>query len=382
MLQEFNMKNVLVAGAVALALSVPASALAQSPSDLDALKAQVEELNRKISEMETKQSKSSWTEKVAIKADLRYRFEYIDLENAADERERHRIRGRIGIVGKPNDNTEVGFGIRTGGNDPRSGNATLDGDSASKDIALDLGYATWMPTDAFAVTAGKMKQPWAKNGLDYLWDGDYNPEGLAAQYDFAGDFFVNAHWFQIDERSSDDDTYVFGGQVGYAGDLFYANAMYQDYQKMEGYNPCYQGDCNGNTVDADGNLVYDYNILSVRGGVKLAGFDIFGTWQQNDDADDEDSAYSVGFKYGKAKDPGTWEVGAVYHDVEKDSVYGGVVDADPGNGDTDFDGWVFKGAYALGKNWNLGLTYLMSNVDTTGNERDYDRVQLDFSWKL
>jgi len=380
-LQEINMKNLLVGGAVAIALSMPGAALAQSQADLNELKAQVEALNKKIAEMETKQAKSSWTEKVSMKADLRYRFEYSDLENAPDERERHRIRARLGIVGKPNDTTELGFGIRTGGNDPRSGNVTLDGDSESKDIALDLGYAKWMPTDALSVTAGKMKQPWAKNRIDYLWDGDYNPEGLAAAFNFGGGFFVNGHWYQIDERGSTDDTYVWGGQVGYAGDLFYANAMYQDYQKMDGYNPCYQGDCNGNTVDVDGNLVYDYNIVSVRGGVKLAGFDIFGAWQQNDDAD-EDTAYSVGVVYGKAKDPGTWEVGAAYQDIEKDSVYGGVVDADPGNGDTDYDGWVVKAGYALAKNWVFNFTYYQSNVTKTTNERDLDKFQLDFSWKL
>jgi len=383
---------------VALGLSVVAAPVqAQtSQSEIDALKAQIEALTKRLEAIEAEQkaapapsapeaakapAAADWTDKLSLKADFRYRYEHIDEDGAPDERDRQRIRARIGIVGNPNDNTELGFGIRTGGNDPRSGNATLDGDSASKDIALDLGYAKWMPTDAFSVTAGKMKQPWAKNTIDYLWDGDYNPEGLSAQFDFAGDFFVNAHWFQIDERSSEDDTSVFGGQVGYAGDLFYANAMYQDYQKMEGYNPCYQGNCNGNTVDANGDLVFDYNIVSVRGGVKLAGFDIFGAWQQNDDAD-EDTAYSVGFKYGKASSPGTWEIGAVYHDVERDSVYGGVVDSDVGAGNTDFDGWVGKAVYALSKNWTVGLTLVSSSVDKTTDEHDYDRVQFDFMWKL
>jgi len=375
------MKNVLVAGAVALALSLPASALAQSQSDIDALKSQVDELNKKIEGLEAKDSKTSWAEKVALKADLRYRYEDID-EEGRDNRDRQRIRARIGIVGKPNDNTEIGFGIRTGGNDPRSGNVTLDGDSQSKDIALDLGYAKWSPTDYMTVTAGKMKQPWTSNAIDYFWDGDYNPEGLAANFTFAESFYAGVHWFQIDERSSEDDSSVVGGQVGYAGDLFYASVSYLDYLEMDGYNPCYEGNCNGNTVDGNGDLVYDYNIVLVQGGVKLAGFDIFGSWAQNSDPDDEDTAYAIGAKYGKAKDPGTWEVGAVYQDVEQDALYGGVIDSDFGSGETAHDGFAVKGAYALAKNWTVGLTYYNNSIDKTTDEKDYERWQLDFQWKL
>ena len=381
------MKNVLVAGAVALALSLPASALAQSQSDIDALKSQVDELNRKIEGLEAKDAKTSWTEKVKIKADLRYRYEDIDQEGR-ESRERHRIRARLGIIGQVSDTVELGVQLATGGDDPRSTNQTLGGDGSTKDIGLDLGYVKWSPTGSVDVTAGKMKYPWEKNALSYFFDGDYNPEGLAINFDNGGIFFANAHWFQIAERSSDDDSSVVGGQLGLRGDLggigLYGTVGYQDYIDVKGFAPCYEGNCNGNSVDASGNLIYDYNIIYASVGAKFdigPGLDVFAGYAQNQEADAGDTAYSYGAKLGKAKDPGTWEIGLAYEDHEKDALYGGIVDSDFGGGNTDVDGWVLKGGYAVAKNWTIGLTYLQNKIDKTGTERDYDRYQLDFQWK-
>ena len=375
------MRNVLVGSAVALALAVPMSASAQTSAEINALKAEVDELSAKVAELESTDDKTSWAEKIKVKGDFRYRVEYSDREGDSDERDRHRIRARLDVIGKPNDTTELGFQLRTAGADPRSGNVTLGGDNNSKELGVSRAYAKWQATNAIAFTLGKMKQPWETNPMDYFYDSDINPEGVSMDFGFGGPFYGNLHYFWIDERSSDDDSAVWGGELGYAGELFYASVLYQDYQEMEGRNPCYDGDCNGNTVDEDGNLVYDYNMLQVRGGVKIAGFDIFGAWGQNGDAED-DTAYAFGATFGKASDPGTWEVGAVWHDVEKDAIYGGAIDSDVGAGDTDFDGVVFKGAYAPAKNWKIGLTYIMSSVTKTTNERDYDRIQFDFAWKM
>ncbi len=381
------MKNAVLGSAVALALGMPAVAFGQSQADINALKMEVEELNAKVAELESTDDKTSWAEKVKIKADLRYRYEGIDQEGR-DERERHRVRVRLGVIGQVNDSVELGLQIATGGDDPRSTNQTLGGDGSTKQIGLDLGYAKWSPTDSIDVTAGKMKYPWERNALAYFFDGDYNPEGLAISFDNGGLFFANAHWLQIAERSSDDDSSVVGGQVGLRGDLggigLYGAIGYQDYIDVKGFAPCFEGNCNGNSVDADGNLIYDYNIIYVGGGVKFdigPGLDVFAGYAQNQDADEGDTAYSFGAKLGKAKAPGTWEIAAAYEDHEKDALYGGIVDSDFGGGNTDVDGWVLKGAYAVAKNWTIGLTYLQNKIDKTGDERDYDRYQLDFQWK-
>lgn len=375
------MKHYLVASAVALALAIPVSAQAQSDAEISELKSQVEALNNKLAEVEAKQAKAGWTEKIAMKGDFRYRFEGIDEEDKENQ-DRQRIRARFFLTGDINDRTQVTMELSTGGSNPRSRDTTLDGDASAKDITLRQAYARWRATDQVSVTAGKMSQAWALNPVDYFFDSDYMFEGLAVNFGGGSAFFGSLQWYQIDERSADDDTSVWSGQVGYAGEMFYANLGYQDFIDVQGFNPCYNGNCNGNTVDGSGNLVYDYNVLQLRGGVKLAGFDLFASWAQNGDADDEDTAYSYGVSYGKVKDPGSWSVAALYQDVEKDALYGGMIDATFAGGRTAHDGFSVKGAYGLSKNWQVSFIYFINSIDKTGTERDYDRYQLDLLWKF
>lgn len=388
------MKKHVVASlaAIGMAFALPVSVCAQSTSEIDELKAQLAELTRKIEELEKNAqlektarqqpdpSKPAWTDRISLKGDFRYRFEGID-EDGLDNRDRQRIRARVMLNGEVSDTTRVGFEVSTGGSNPRSRDATLDGDGSAKDFDLRQAYLRWQPLDALGLTAGKMPQPWSRNPVEYFYDSDYMPEGLAVGFTAGGGFGGTAYWFQIDERGSDDDTSVLGGELGYTGEMFYATVSYQDFREMDGFNPCYQGNCNGNTVDANGNLVNDYNIVQLRGGVKLAGFDVFGSWARNDDAD-EDTAYSFGAVYGTVKEPGSWSLAALYQDMEADALYGGMIDATFAGGRSAHDGYSIKGAYAITKNWTGSLIYFSNNIDKLADERDYQRYQLDLLWKF
>lgn len=365
---------------IALALTAPLCAYGQTDGEIRELKSQVEVLNRKIADLESRQSKADWTEKVSIKGDLRYRFEGID-EEGRDNRHRQRIRARLMIEGDVNDKTQVKMEFSTGGSNPRSRDATLDGDASPEDIGLRQAYVTWRPIGTMTVTGGKMPQPWSRSPVEYFYDSDYMPEGLAVGYASASGFYGKGYWLQIDERSADDDTSVWGGEVGYDSSKFYASVGYQDFQNAEGYNPCHQGNCNGNTVDADGDLVYDYNIIRLRGGVKLAGFDLFGQWAQNGDAE-EDTAYSFGVVYGKVKDPGSWSLAAAYQEMEKDALYGGMIDATFAGGRSAHDGLSVKGTYAIDDNWVGSFIWFENSIDKLAEERDYSRYQLDLLFKF
>jgi hypothetical protein len=396
------MRRNALAGAVALALVFPLNALAQGNPELEELKAQVAALQQKIQEMEAREAAranaaepvapvaqeakaapkaASWADRISVNGDFRYRFDGTD-DEGRDYVQLQRLRARLFIDGKVNDTTNVVMQLGTGGANPRSQDATFSGDGSSKEVTLRQAYVNWKPMDGLAVTAGKLPTPWALNPVDYFQDTDYFPEGVAVRYGNAGGFHASGFWLQIAERGGDDETTMLGAQLGYANDLFFANVAYQDFQKIEGYNPCFNGNCNGNTVDLAGNLVNDFNLVQVRGGVMLAGIDLFASWAQNLEADDEDTAYSVGVSYGKVKDPGSWSVGALYQDVEKDALYGGMFDGTFGGGRTAVDGYVLSGAYGFSKNWSGSLLWFINEVDKTGNPRDYDRYQFDLLWKF
>lgn len=398
------MTRSVLAGAIALTLVAPVAAIAQSNPELEALKAQVAALNQKIVDMEAREAEkakvakeataapaptakeakpaSSWTDKVAVTGDFRYRFDGID-EEGKDYSGKQSLRARLNVNGKINDTTNVVMQLGTGGSNPRSQEATLSGDGSAKEITLRQAYVNWKPLQDFAVTAGKMPTPWTVNPMDYFHDTDYYPEGIAVKYGAATGFHASGFWTQIAERGSfSDESSMLGAQVGYANDLFFANVAYQDFQRMQGYNPCYTGsNCNGNTL-VGGLLANDYNLMQARAGVKFAGVTVFGSWDQNLEADVEDTAYSLGVMYGKVADTGSWSVGALYQDVEKDALYGGMLDATFAGGKTAHDGYVLTGAYGLSKNWSVTGLWFVNSVDKTGAEHDYDRFQVDLLWKF
>ena len=87
----------------------------------------------------------------------------------------------------------------------------------------------------------------------------------------------------------------------------------------------------------------------------------------------EDTAYSLGFLYGKASDPRTWEIGYFYQSIEKDALFGQYIDSDWGAGNTDASGSVIKFGYAFAKNFTLQRLVPLCN-DQRGRACDGSRV--------
>ncbi|MFA5252940.1 MAG: putative porin, partial [Phycisphaerae bacterium] len=127
-----------------------------------------------------------WVENVKLSGDLRYRHESIDSQADGDWRagqNRHRIRARLGLDAKINDDWDVAFRIASGSADPVSTNQTLEDGFSSKAIWLDLAYFTWHPSSRkeLKVYGGKMRNPFFRAGDNQLiWDDDLTPEGIAA----------------------------------------------------------------------------------------------------------------------------------------------------------------------------------------------------------
>jgi hypothetical protein len=102
---------------------------------------------------------------------------------------------------------------------------------------------------------------------------------------------------------------------------------------------------------------------------------------------------------------GTWDLGLTYQKVEKDALFGQLLDSDFGDGNTDTSGFVVKGGYTLARNWTLNAALFLNDLsndvpqsvtvfnaatpaplDTTviGGifDRDYKRLQLDLNFKF
>jgi hypothetical protein len=345
------------------------------------------------------EAKEGWTDRVALKGDLRLRHESIN-EDGEEDRRRMRFRTRFGLSAAVSDDVKFVLQLASGGGNPVSTNQSFDGGFSTKDIGIDLAYIDWKIRDGLNFYGGKMKNPLFKaGGVPLIWDSDLNPEGLAAKYS-SGGLFLTAGGFSVEERRNADDSLLYVAQVGYKFPLgndasLTAGAGYFAYTNTIGNSPFYNGRAKGNTVDFDPDdvdqedpfYVYEYKNTEVFAefGTRLGAWPlkVFAHMTQNNEVSVEDTAWAVGAKVGSAKSEGESEFSWTYQDIEADSVIATFNDSDFGGGGTDSDGHMLKAKYAVSKKIFVGGTLFINNVDRfQGTEHDYSRLQLDVEFKF
>jgi hypothetical protein len=95
----------------------------------------------------------------------------------------------------------------------------------------------------------------------------------------------------------------------------------------------------------------------------------------------------------------------LWQKIEKDALFGQLVDSDFGDGNTDTDGFVLRGGYTVARNWTINATLFLNELSndvpqsvTVFNEataapldtqvisgitdREYKRLQLDLNFKF
>lgn len=396
-----------VCGVIVSMLTVSAAA-----SDHDALiqrlVAQVESLEARLASLEAEKSirvedlgrndqfvslvasevasqRTDWTNRIKLKGDVRYRHETLNTDTNR-ERHRQRVRARVGIGAQVSDTVEVGVGLATGGDDPRSTNQSLDDGFSTKDIRLDQAYAKWQ-ANGFTVTGGKFKNVLHRaGGTELAFDGDLTTEGVGVQYG-AGPFFATGVALWLDESGGDDDSFLAGGQFGIKQD--YSNGRdlragigYYNVIDGRGESPFFDGNQRGNSVDGNGDYLFGFEVVEAfaefgfeAGGVPIV---VFADYLQNLDADDFDTGYAIGANATYDR----WNFGYYYQELEANATLGLITSSDFGGGGTDNKGHVINGGYALTDKINLrGTLFLNERNGDLGIEEDFDRLQLDINFK-
>src|SRR5215470_14148061 len=149
--------------------------------------------------------------------DVRVRGESF-FQQGTQDRNRGRIRVRLGLEGALNQDFIGGLAIATGSQgDPTTTNETLTNFFDRKTIALDKGYITYNPVKHpwFSATGGKFAYLWQRTPV--TGDSDLNPEGFNQKlsFDIKHGFIQNVTLQAIQllygEVSSGQDFYVIGG---------------------------------------------------------------------------------------------------------------------------------------------------------------------------
>ena len=397
----------MLLAAIALSLLAPLSWSSDKNETIEALRSQLEALSARLEQLEAEQHKTEMsvqtmnanstkattktksTDRIKMNADLRYRFESIDVEGAPD-RLRNRVRARVGIKADINENTLLGFELASGSDDPVSTNQTLGDNFSSKGVNIDQAYVRFRPTGQdLDIYAGKFKNTLQRvggNGL--IWDGDLRPEGFGVKYG-QGNLFINGLGTWIDEAKSGNDVLLLGAQAGISVPAFESAKLIAGlgYYEYTGYDSPTDASADadnvsGNRLTADGRYVSDFELIEGFAELKLptnlGKATIYADYVQNLGAKDNDTGYVFGTKL-KVSD---WSLGWAYQDIEADAVYAVLTDSDFGGGGTDAKGHKFSTSYAFNKKVKVGGTLFLNdrNVDF-GTEQDYTRFMLDLSVK-
>lgn len=379
-----------------------AATIAQLRAELRALSARLETLEAQqhsgvikseaVAASNPQPSAAQPADRIKLNADLRYRYESIDVEGKPD-RLRNRIRARVGMKAMINDSTMLGFELASGSDDPISTNQTLGDNFSSKGVNIDQAYVRFQPTDQnLDIYAGKFKNTLLRvggNGL--LWDGDLRPEGFGLKY-AQGDIFVNALGTWIDESKSGNDVLLLGAQAGitvpaFASAKLTAGMGYYEYTGLNQPTVDLEdlrgaSDFSGNRLTANGHYVADFELLEgfteLKFPTSLGKASVYADYVKNLGANDHDAGYVFGTKLSVAD----WSLGWAYQDIEANSVYALLTDSDFGGGGTDAKGHKLAASYSFNKKVKVGGTLFLNerNVDF-GNEEDYTRFMLDLMIK-
>lgn len=153
-----------------------------------------------------------------LSGDIRIRGENY-MQSGTQDRNRARVRVRLGLEGKLNEDFLGGVALATGSQgDPTTTNETLTNAFDRKTIALDTGYITYNPVahNWLSLTGGKFQYLWQRTSV--TGDPDLNPEGFdqKASFDIKhGDFknvTVQAIELLYNESTTGQDSYVLGAQ--------------------------------------------------------------------------------------------------------------------------------------------------------------------------
>jgi len=390
-----------------------------------------------------------WMDRIAFEGDIRLRYQSDlfqpdnapaaffqgglgqNINNTTEDRERMRLRARLGLNLKIADWLSGGLRITTGNtNDPVSTNQTL-GNSANKyTLVLDRAYLRANPVEWLSVSGGRIPNPWFST--DLVWDEDLNFEGVAAtlkpRFTDATSGFLTFGVFPLQEIEDSlttraKDKWLVGTQVGFEWTApnrsrFKLGLALYDFRNYEGIRnspnstlfnlTAPQFRQKGNTVfniDNDGDptttlfaLAPKYRTLNFTGALDLARFDpvhivLTGDYVRNIgfdssdilrrsglNIDRQDTGYMARLLVGmpQLRDRGDWQVFGGYRRLERDAVVDAFTDSDFHLGGTNNKGYFIGAGYGLARNTWLSVRWLSSTA-VTGAPLAIDVLQFDLN---
>ena len=361
----------------------------------------------KKSDLSAFEQKVAWAAKTEFKGDVRVRQETVKIDGESDgkNKDRQRIRARLGAYTEINPQVNTGIRIATGGgDDARSTNQDLDNYFDKKQLWLDQAYIDYHPTAVkdLHLIGGKMPQPWVSMG-DVIWDSDINPEGLAATYKLnlgnsGVEMFGSAGYYTLKDNVDGEgvqfrnDLSLYAGQLGArfaptdSLKVTLGGSVYSYNNDKDSACPTTGTKTTPCALAVNGNSTDEFRLYEGFGQVDIANLPVplslYGQYVHNAATDsDQDNAWLVGFK----SKLNAFSLDYNYRDIQRNAVVGAFTDSDFANGTTGSRGHKIKLGYEIDKNFGLGVTYFLTKADyatSTQKDANANTLQLDVEAKF
>lgn len=345
--------------------------------------------------------------------------------NTTEDRQRYRLRARLGLLANVSDEWSAGIRITTGNvNERVSTNQTMGQSFNKYQLVLDRAYLRYDPTSWLSATGGRMPNPWLHT--DLVWDKDLNFEGFAATLkpEFLGGRlrpFLTVGTFPLKEDNppSARDRWLQGAQlgtnlsIGHNTNFSIGAAMY-NYKNIEGYperdpglglvpgfgqyeysssfrqkgNTLFLTDLNrtdGTTANIWG-LASRFRPVNLTASLDLAQFDpvhviLTADYVKNTAFDRSEIERRTGLALTDGKDYGylyrvavgmpklerrhDWNASFTYRYLGSDATVDGFTDSDFGLGGTNLRGYILAFNYGLDPNASIGVRwYSAQQIDS------------------
>ena len=352
-------------------------------------------------QLKTEKKSTKWLEGLKFKGDLRLRYEgKYDQKSPGDkpDRDRFRYRLRVGFEKELYPDLNVAARFAGGGADSTSTNQSFDDAFENKDFWIDRIYATYKPSflPGLELGGGKFKNPFVST--DIVWDSDVNPEGAYEKYTCSSwksfQPFLILGQMVIEEQKGGKDASLLAWQGGFKAKItprvkWTLAATYYDYYNLDESDlwEDYLGRNSGIDINGDGDVdsfLYGYHLLNFTSFIEFKVNNIpvklFCDYVKNQaNKVDDDTAFAAGFKLGKTKKKGSWELSYKYASIEKDAVIGAFCDSDFGHANR--EGHKAGVAYQLRNNVKFKVTgYFIEEED--GSDNEYNMIHSDIIFKF
>lgn len=416
------------------------------------------ELNYKAGE---RLAMPSWVDRFAFNGDLRLRYQNDSfdsnnaplaafqndsrnsnvLRNSTEERNRLRIRARLGVDVKVNDWLNGGLRFTTGLLEtPVTPNQTEGIAQGKYQFGLDAAFLRAKPIDWAMIEGGRFANPLFHT--DLLWDPDLAFDGVAATFNPK----INKNWtsfttigaFPIEEIQGSEinkakDKWIYALQTGIQWQSLNKSSArlgltYYNYKNVEGRTnptglniydataPLWRQKGN-NTFNLNRNnpaqneiygLASKFEQVNVTGEVDIATFNpvhvtLTGDYVKNIGFDEDEVFRRTGNRYEEETDGyqlllnvghntfrapadvpvkrNDWRVMLGYKYIEADAVLDGFTDSNFHLGGSDAKGWLLAGEYGIDKNAWISARYF-STDSISGPPLGIDVLLLDFIAKF